>query len=134
MRATLQDDDARPTYRRDEFERWIIEPPVLEESLFASNPILYWMGKADEYPVLSRFALTILSIPTAATDCKRTFSELADLLETRRLRVKADLLSALQSLRSWKRLGLKPKSVAKSPRSDAISPEELETIYKIYGS
>ncbi|KAF2468295.1 uncharacterized protein BDR25DRAFT_231964, partial [Lindgomyces ingoldianus] len=50
---------------------------------------------ANNYPILSRFTLTILSIPAAATNCKRMFLELSNLLEIRRLCIKADLLSAL---------------------------------------
>ncbi|KAF2174404.1 hypothetical protein K469DRAFT_691718 [Zopfia rhizophila CBS 207.26] len=35
------------------------------------------------------------------------FSELGDLLSTRRLRMKPELIAALQSLKSWKRIGIK---------------------------
>ena len=70
----------------------------------------YWLTEEQQYPVLSQFALDILSIP-ASTDCERTFSELGDLLGVRSLRMHPDVLSFLQSLRSWKRVGIqRPKN------------------------
>ena len=49
----------------------------------------------------------MLTIPTAAADCERTFSELGDMLGTRRLRMKPELITALQCLKIWRRIGLK---------------------------
>lgn len=92
----------------DEYEHWKTELPIGDAHELAKNPIKYWLTKQQQYPVLARFAIDILSIPAAAADCERTFSELGDLLGVRRLRMRPDLMSALQSLRSWKRLGLRP--------------------------
>jgi hypothetical protein len=64
---------------------------------------------SSKYKLLSKFALDILSIPAASADCERNFSELGDLLSVRRMRMKVDLLAALQCLKSWKRIGLKLK-------------------------
>lgn len=96
----------------DELKRWDNEPILPENHPLALDPIQHWVSRAEQYPTLSKLALDILSIPASAADCERTFSELGDLLETRRLKMKPDILSALQSLRSWKRLGLQP---SKSP-------------------
>lgn len=107
MRATMREaesskDDA------DEYEIWRTELALDPSHKLAQQPIAYWLSKEQQYPTLARFALDLLSIPAAAADCERTFSELADLLGVRRLRMKPDLLSALQSLRSWKRIGIEP--------------------------
>ncbi|KAG9376877.1 Dimer-Tnp-hAT domain containing protein [Pyrenophora tritici-repentis] len=71
----------------DEYEIWKRQPAQL-------------LGSS----ILSKFAIDVLTIPAAAADCERTFSELGDMLGTRRLHMKPELISALQSLKSWKRL------------------------------
>jgi hypothetical protein len=107
MKATMKDlEQLQET--DDEYDHWKAELPLGETQELAKDPIKYWSTKQQQYPVLSRFAINILSIPAAAADCERTFSELGDLLRVRRLRMQPDLMSALQSLRSWKRLGLRP--------------------------
>ena len=124
MRATLQATESNQV-SDDEFDSWKAEPALPEGHSLAVDPIRYWLTKTEQYPLLSRFALNILSIPAAATDCERTFSELGDLLEVRRLSMKPDLLSALQSLRSWKRLGLKPYT----SHLEAKPLSQLATLY-----
>ena len=57
--------------------------------------------------MLSKFAINVLTILALAADCERTFSELGDMLSTRRLRMKIELITALQCLKSWRRIGLK---------------------------
>ena len=111
----------------DELKRWDNEPNVPDNHPFALDPIQHWLTKETDYPTLSKMALDILSIPAAAADCERTFSELGDLLETRRLSMKPDLLSALQSLRSWKRLGLKPSKTSTSSKTALAN--ESATLY-----
>jgi hypothetical protein len=107
MKATMKDlEQSQET--DDEYEHWKAELPLGETHELSKDPIKYWLTKQQQYRVLSRFAIDILSIPAAAADCERTFSELGDLLGVRRLRMQPDLMSALQSLRSWKRLGLRP--------------------------
>jgi hypothetical protein len=49
----------------------------------------------------------VLTILALAANCERTFSELSNMLGTRRLQIKPELLNALQCLKSWRRLGLK---------------------------
>jgi hypothetical protein len=48
-----------------------------------------------QYPVLSKFAINIMTTAAAAADCERQFSELGDILGTRRLQMKAELIAAL---------------------------------------
>jgi hypothetical protein len=78
--------------------------------------------------VLAKFAIDVLTIPAAAAACERTFSELSDLLGTRRLRVKPELLAALQSLKSWKRIGIQlPETSAFAPIR-GLSADEISKI------
>ncbi|KAA8617711.1 Dimer-Tnp-hAT domain-containing protein [Pyrenophora tritici-repentis] len=88
----------------DEYEIWKRQPALAEEDWLSLNPLLYWESVAGQFPILSKFAIDVLTIPAAAADCERTFSELGDMLGTRRLHMKPELISALQSLKSWKRL------------------------------
>lgn len=71
------------------------------------NPLLYWQLLSQQYPMLSKFAIDVLEIPASAANCERTFSELGDMLRTRRMRMKIELITALQCLKSWRRIGLK---------------------------
>ena len=51
----------------------------------ALNPLKYWQLQTQQYPTLAKFAINVLTIPASAADCERTFSELGDMLDTRRL-------------------------------------------------
>jgi hypothetical protein len=52
-------------------------------------------------------------MPESSCKCERLFNELSDLLEPRRRKIGAQLLAALQLLRSWARRGFTiPKEAA----------------------
>ena len=113
----------------DEYEVWKRQPPLLEDDNLSLNPIQYWLLHEKQFPTLARLALDIYSIPASSADCERTFSELGDLLGTRRLRMRPELIAALQSLKSWKRIGIKRLS---TPGSSTPTPElSLEDLSKI---
>ena len=63
-----------------------------------------------------------------AADCKRAFSELNDMLGTRRLHMKPELVSALQCLKSWKRLGIQPTTTSALGLARTLSEEEISKI------
>lgn len=58
-----------------------------------TDPIQYWFGLRDQYPNLSKMALTTLSIPASSCECECVFSELGDLLEPRRRCISPELLA-----------------------------------------
>lgn len=91
----------------DEYEQWKRVPAIAEDDPKSYNPLLYWQLQSQQYPTLSKFAINILTILASAADCERTFSELGDMLGTRRLRMKVELITALQCLKSWHQIGLK---------------------------
>ncbi|KAG9387832.1 Dimer-Tnp-hAT domain containing protein [Pyrenophora tritici-repentis] len=95
----------------DEYEIWKRQPAQL-------------LGSS----LLSKFAIDVLTIPAAAADCERTFSELGDMLGTRRLHMKPELISALQSLKSWKRLGIQPTTTSASGLARTLSEEEISKV------
>jgi hypothetical protein len=57
-------------------------------------------------PQRSKLAIDVMTIPAAAADCERTFSELSHLLGTQRLHMKPELLTALQNIKNWKAIGI----------------------------
>ncbi|KAI1508246.1 Dimer-Tnp-hAT dimerization containing protein [Pyrenophora tritici-repentis] len=112
----------------DEYEIWKRQPALAEEDWLSLNPLLYWESVAGQFPILSKFAIDVLTIPAAAADCERTFSELGDMLGTRRLHMKPELISALQSLKSWKRLGIQPTTTSASGLARTLSEEEISKV------
>jgi hypothetical protein len=112
----------------DEYEIWKRQPALAEEDRLSLNPLLYWESVAGQFPILSKFAIDVLTIPAAAADCERTFSELGDMLGTRRLHMKPELISALQSLKSWKRLGIQPTTTSALGLARTLSEEEISKI------
>jgi hypothetical protein len=91
----------------DEYEQWRRLPAIEGDDPMALNPLKYWQLQTRQYPTLAKFAINVLTIPASAADCGRNFSELGDMLGTRRLRMKPVLINALQCLKSWRRIGLK---------------------------
>jgi hAT family C-terminal dimerisation region len=75
--------------------------------------------------VLAKFAIDVLTILVIATDYKRTFSELGDMLGTRRLRIKSELIAALQCLKSWKRVGIKPSIASSLSGIRALTADDI---------
>ncbi|KAI1512316.1 Dimer-Tnp-hAT dimerization containing protein [Pyrenophora tritici-repentis] len=112
----------------DEYKIWKRQPALAEEDWLSLNPLLYWESVAGQFPILSKFAIDVLTIPAAAADCERTFSELGDMLGTRRLHMKPELISALQSLKSWKRLGIQPTTTSASGLARTLSEEEISKV------
>jgi hypothetical protein len=46
-----------------------------------------------------------MTIPASSSDCERLFSQLGDLLQPKRRKIGAQLLAALQCVRSWVEAG-----------------------------
>ena len=115
--------------REDEYEVWKRQPTLPEDHQLALDPIQYWQLQASRFPILAKFAIDVMTIPAAAADCERTFSELSDLLGTRRLHMKPELLAALQSIKSWKAIGIQPTVTTSSNGAiRALTVEEIEKL------
>lgn len=112
----------------DEYEVWKRQPVLEEDDPLALNPVQYWQLQVQQFPVLAKFAIDVLTIPAAASDCERTFSELGDMLGSRRLRMKPELIAALQSLKSWKRIGIQLPTTSTSGPIQALSVDEIMEI------
>jgi hypothetical protein len=114
--------------KEDEYEIWKRQLALAEEDPLSLNPLLYWESVAGQFLVLSKFAIDILTIPAGAADCERSFSELSHMLGTRRLHMKPELVAALHSLKSWKRLGIQPATTSAYGPARVLSEEEISKI------
>lgn len=112
----------------DEYEVWRRQPTLDEDDPLALNPVQYWQLQAQQYPVLAKFAIDVLTVPAAATNCERTFSELGDMLGTQRLQMKPELIAALQCLKSWKRVGIKPSIGSTLSGIRALTTDDIAQI------
>jgi len=57
-------------------------------------------------------ALDILTIPATSNNCERAFSKASDLLKPCRLRLRPNIITALQCSRSYKKMGFKRSSIS----------------------
>ncbi|RPA83707.1 hypothetical protein BJ508DRAFT_183569, partial [Ascobolus immersus RN42] len=65
-----------------------------------------WIVNQDRFPLLSKLALNILSIPAMSAECERVFSNAKLILTERRRTIGDEALEANQVLRAWIRAGL----------------------------
>jgi len=63
----------------------------------------WWLEPAQQatFPLLSRMALDLLSIPAMSADPERLFSGAKHTLDDTRNRLQDDVIEALESLKSW---------------------------------
>jgi hypothetical protein len=112
----------------DEYEQWRkYELKWTREEHNSGNVIRYQTDLAPKYPYLSRLAIDILTIPASSCECERLFSELGDLLEHRRRKIGAQLLAALQLIRSWAKRGFTIPEEAAAAYTD----EEMASKYRM---
>lgn len=112
----------------DEYEQWRKYEPMWTKTQYNNgNVVRYWIDLAPKYPNLSRLAIDILAIPASSCECERLFSELGDLLEPRRRKNGAQLLAALQLIRSWARRGFTIPNEAAAAYTD----EEMTMKYGV---
>jgi hypothetical protein len=119
---------AQPTPKQSEstndFKAWMKNQsiPRLEDEYsrycaldctFDVDPRAWWQEKTQQtsFPILSRLALDILSIPAMSADPERLFSSTKLVLSDLRNRLGMDIVEAFECLKSWYKLqGLKEES------------------------
>ena len=119
----------------DEYERWkLCEPQLPFDDPFSRDPISYWRSMRERYPRLAQMAFDVLTIPASSADCERMFSELGDLLEPRRMRMKPQLISAIQCTKMWRRKEWARKACRKidATSSETISPSSELLVAEIF--
>src|SRR5947208_10450886 len=58
----------------DELKRWI-DDGIPEEDPDIHQPLAWWRKHASTYPILSRMAFDLFSIPGMSAECERVFSQ-----------------------------------------------------------
>jgi hypothetical protein len=108
----------------DEYTRWKLEPWVPS----GDNPITYWLSRRRDYPNLTHLALDVLSILASSCDCECMFSELGNLLRSKRRKISSQLLVAIQSVRAWLRAGF---GVEGDIAESLLSDEAIDVMYNL---
>lgn len=70
-----------------------------------------------------------MTIPASSCDCERMFSELGDLLEPKRRAIGAQLLAAIQLVRSWVKAGVQ---LPPDGTEEDVTDEQLTAEYHLY--
>ncbi|CAB4484321.1 unnamed protein product [Rhizophagus irregularis] len=63
----------------------------LNEIPFASDPLIWWSGKQDKFPILRNLAQKYLAVSATSTASERLFSDTGNLLTNKRTRMKPSL-------------------------------------------
>ncbi|RAQ98540.1 ribonuclease h-like protein [Stemphylium lycopersici] len=79
----------------DEYEQWKRVPVLAEDDPRSYNPLLYWQLLSQQYPMLSKFAIDVLTIPASAADCELKQSGLKTSVLAGKSVLKYDLCDAL---------------------------------------
>jgi hypothetical protein len=81
---------------RDELKDYLKIPPKP-----CDNPLEWWRQHREEFPVLSKMALDLLSVPLMSAECERVFSAAKNLITDRRNGLKDDIIEACTLLWHW---------------------------------
>ena len=116
----LDADDWACTAPTDEYTAYCATPPVI-----TNDPILWWQEEAQRtmYPNLSNMALDYLSIPAMAAEPERVFSSCKVTLSDRRNRMGAELLEALECLKSWLKISSAEADIVEGIMSSGLEEE-----------
>ena len=68
--------------------------------------IQWWYNKRDLWPMLSKMALDIFSIPSMSADAEPLFSSGKLVLRDTRSRLSAESVAALECLKLWEKEGV----------------------------
>lgn len=85
----------------DELDRYLSMPREKN-----SNPIQWWRTHRESYPVLSRLAFDLLSVPAMSSECERVFSKAGRVATDDRNRITAATLQEGECLKSWHSSGI----------------------------
>ncbi|KAF6782650.1 transposase-like protein [Colletotrichum musicola] len=82
--------------RQDELETYLRQPPQPTD-----DPVKWWRGHQSTYPILSKLALDVFSIPAMAADCERAFSTAKLTLTSQRHSIQPQTMGQLQLTKNW---------------------------------
>lgn len=117
LRPQITNSEPEPDLFERFIQRRLAEPVVQEpvdeldtylsmEQVRPDDVIAWWRGQVGTYPVLSRIALDVLSIPAMSDECERVFSQAKESVPNNRSSISPATLEALQCLKNWKKHGM----------------------------
>jgi hypothetical protein len=101
FRERLYGDEQDNDNSQDEYDRYISpgREKVPEDKQL--HPIRWWQSREAEYPILSRLAYDLLSIPAMSAENERLFSSSKDLISDRRNALDIESIEANECIRNW---------------------------------
>ena len=114
----------------DEYELYINEPRIDKDALpTPDDPLSWWLEPVQQkrFPVLSRMALDLLSIPAMSSDTERLFSDSKQTVTQLRNSLQDSTLQILQCLRSWNRSSLLEEAGLAEEEVMEVESEEVES-------
>jgi hypothetical protein len=86
----------------DELDRYLIIK--IDKSSLTNNPLDFWKGQLKEFPLLSRLAKQIHSIPATSTGVERQFSSAGLIINQRRTNINPEQVDNILLIRSAQKL------------------------------
>jgi hypothetical protein len=80
----------------DEYKEYLKIPAA-----HCEKPLTWWQARHTEWPSLAAMAFDVLSIPLMSAECERVFSAAGYLINSRRSKMKEDIIEATTCLRAW---------------------------------
>lgn len=65
------------------------------------NPIAFWQQQKQAFPLISRMAIDILTIPSMSAECERIFSQAKLTIGSQRHSLADETLEAIECLKHW---------------------------------
>ncbi|EXC08471.1 hypothetical protein L484_009614 [Morus notabilis] len=90
------------------------------------NLVQWWRARALTWPILTRLAMDIFSIPVSIVAAEQAFSTTGRILEERRNALQHDIVEALVCIKDWDRSGQR--------LHDIISPDMLSEALLCFGA
>ena len=95
-------------HMRDELDQYIADPIVLTDDLEDGTVLQWWLKSKQRtrYPLLSRMAIDIYSIPAMSSEAERVISGAKHTISDQRAGLKSETIELLECLKSWFRAGI----------------------------
>ena len=89
-----------------EYERYTRAKITYDVVAAERNPLAWWWSNRKDYPILSRMAFDILSIPSMSAEIERAFSQAKKLITDERNRLGEETVTACECQKQWLVVGL----------------------------
>jgi hypothetical protein len=104
-RARRDDDDDLASLYGDEWSRYTTHQ-LTSRDLAIENPLQWWWDHRTEYPILSKMAFNVLSIPSMSAELERCFSQAKKLISDERNRLGEETVNACECQKQWQHVGV----------------------------